>query len=40
VTSIGITDPMGYVISVVLIVTSVAAMWLSSRATRSPPTPS
>jgi iron(III) transport system permease protein len=34
VTSIGITDPMGYVISVVLIVTSVAAMWLSARATR------
>src|SRR4051812_31167395 len=34
VTSIGITDPMGYVISVVLIVTSVAAMWLSSTATR------
>ena len=31
VTSIGIADPMGYVISVVLIVTSVAAMWLSSR---------
>src|SRR5205085_2399108 len=34
VTSIGIADPMGYVISVVLIVTSVAAMWLSSLATR------
>jgi iron(III) transport system permease protein len=34
VTSIGITDPMGYVISVVLIVTSVAAMWAASRATR------
>lgn len=34
VTSIGISDPMGYVISVVLIVTSVAAMWLSSFATR------
>lgn len=34
VTSIGITDPMGYVISVVLIVTSVAAMWASSLATR------
>ena len=34
VTSIGITDPMGYVISVVLIITSVAAMWLSSLATR------
>jgi len=34
VTSIGISDPMGYVISVVLIVTSVAAMWLSSLATR------
>ena len=30
VTSIGITDPMGYVISVVLVVTSVAAMWLSA----------
>jgi len=35
VTSIGITDPMGYVISVVLIVTSVAAMWASSLATRN-----
>ena len=34
VTSIGITDPTGYVISVVLIVTSVAAMWLAARATR------
>ena len=34
VTSIGITDPMGYVISVVLIVTSVAAMWAAARATR------
>ena len=34
VTSMGITDPMGYVISVVLIVTSVAAMWASSLATR------
>ncbi len=34
VTSIGIADPMGYVISVVLIITSVAAMWMSSIATR------
>ena len=34
VTSIGIADPMGYVISVVLIVASVAAMWLSALATR------
>lgn len=32
VTSIGITDPMGYVISVVLIVVSVAAMWISALA--------
>lgn len=32
VTSIGIADPMGYVISVVLIVASVTAMWLSARA--------
>ena len=32
VTSIGIADPMGYVISVVLIVLSVLAMWLSARA--------
>ena len=31
---IGIADPMGYVISVVLIVTSVAAMWMSSLVTR------
>src|SRR6185312_15762570 len=35
VTSIGITDPMGYVISVVLIATSVAAMWAASLATRN-----
>jgi len=32
VTSIGIADPMGYVISVVLIVASVLAMWLSAQA--------
>lgn len=32
VTSIGIADPMGYVISVVLIIASVLAMWLSARA--------
>jgi iron(III) transport system permease protein len=32
VTSIGIADPMGYVISVVLIVASVIAMWLSAAA--------
>ena len=30
VSSIGIADPMGYVISVVLIVVSVAAMWISA----------
>jgi iron(III) transport system permease protein len=35
VTSIGIADPMGYVISVILIVASVAAMWTSALATRS-----
>jgi iron(III) transport system permease protein len=35
ITSVGITDPMGYVISVVLIVASVAAMWASSLATRN-----
>jgi iron(III) transport system permease protein len=34
VTSIGIADPMGYVIAVVLIVASVAAMALSALATR------
>ena len=34
VTSIGIADPMGYVISVVLIVASVAAMWASALALR------
>jgi iron(III) transport system permease protein len=34
VTSIGIADPMGYVISVVLVVASVAAMALSALATR------
>ncbi len=32
VTSIGIADPMGYVISVVLIVASVIAMWLTALA--------
>ncbi len=32
VTSIGIADPMGYVISVVLVVVSVAAMWVSALA--------
>jgi iron(III) transport system permease protein len=32
VTSIGIADPMGYVISVVLIIASVVAMWLSALA--------
>jgi len=34
VTSIGIADPMGYVISVILIVASIAAMWASALATR------
>jgi iron(III) transport system permease protein len=34
VTSIGIADPMGYVISVVLVVASVVAMWLSAVAMR------
>ena len=34
ITSIGIADPMGYVISVVLIVASVVAMWLSALAMR------
>lgn len=34
VTSIGIADPMGYVISVVLIIASVMAMWLSAAALR------
>lgn len=34
VTSIGVSDPMGYVIAVVLIVISLAALWLSSLATR------
>src|SRR3954462_11705976 len=34
VTSIGIADPMGYVISVILIIASVAAMWASALATR------
>ena len=34
VSSIGIADPMGYVISVVLIVVSVAAMWISALALR------
>ncbi len=35
VTSLGIADPMGYVISVVLIVASVASMWISSLALRN-----
>jgi iron(III) transport system permease protein len=34
VTSIGITDPMGYVISVVLIAGSILAMWISALAMR------
>lgn len=34
VTSIGLTDPMGYVIAVVLIVVSVLAMWVSALALR------
>ncbi len=34
VTSVGLTDPMGYVISVILIVASVVAMWLSALAMR------
>jgi iron(III) transport system permease protein len=33
VTSIGITDPMGYVIAVVLIIVSVLAMWAAAAAT-------
>ena len=32
VTSVGVTDPMGYVISVVLVLMSVFCMWLSARA--------
>jgi iron(III) transport system permease protein len=34
VTSIGLSDPMGYVISVVLIVASMLAMWISALAMR------
>lgn len=34
VTSVGLTDPMGYVISVILIVVSILAMWLSATAMR------
>ncbi len=34
VTAIGITDPMGYVISVVLIIVSILAMWASAAAMR------
>ncbi|MGD9478745.1 ABC transporter permease [Shinella sp. G-2] len=34
VTSVGLTDPMGYVISVILIVVSIFAMWLSAVAMR------
>jgi iron(III) transport system permease protein len=34
VTSIGLADPMGYVISVVLIIGSIMAMWISARALR------
>jgi iron(III) transport system permease protein len=34
VTSVGLTDPMGYVISVILIIVSVFAMWLSAIAMR------
>ncbi|MEW9807658.1 ABC transporter permease [Mesorhizobium marinum] len=35
ITSIGIADPMGYVISVILIVVSITAMWLSAVAMRN-----
>ena len=35
VTSIGLADPMGYVISVVLIVVSMLAMWISALAMRN-----
>ena len=34
ITSIGIEDPLGYVISVIMIVFSILAMWLSARALR------
>jgi len=34
VTSVGLTDPMGYVISVILIIVSIFAMWLSAIAMR------
>ncbi|KQY73358.1 ABC transporter permease [Ensifer sp. Root142] len=34
VTSVGLTDPMGYVISVILITVSIFAMWLSAIAMR------
>jgi iron(III) transport system permease protein len=34
VTSVGLTDPMGYVISVILVVVSIFAMWLSAVAMR------
>ncbi|AMS44613.1 MULTISPECIES: ABC transporter permease [Aminobacter] len=34
VTSVGLTDPMGYVISVILIIVSIFAMWLSAVAMR------
>jgi iron(III) transport system permease protein len=34
ITSIGLTDPMGYVISVVLIVVSMGSMWIATLATR------
>ncbi len=34
VTSVGLTDPMGYVISVILIAVSIFAMWLSAVAMR------
>jgi iron(III) transport system permease protein len=34
ITSIGLTDPMGYVISVVLIAVSMGAMWIATLATK------
>jgi iron(III) transport system permease protein len=34
ITSLGITDPMGYVISVILIVVSIFSMWLTARVMR------
>lgn len=35
ITSVGVDDPLGYVVSVIMIAFSIAAMWLAARVTRN-----